>query len=321
MRKRLTKEEYTSKCCIIHNNFYSYDNLIYVNDSTKVTITCPLHGDFMQHACNHAKGHGCPECKRHKTHLNKIKNLNYFLERSREKHGKFYSYEKSIYTKTNEKLIITCPIHGDFNMTANVHMRGSGCQLCANRKIADLHRGNLADVITKSQVIHDNFYDYSKIIYSTMDTKVCIGCPKHGEFYSSLTNHIKGRGCPKCSSRISKSEKYIMRILDINNINYTYQQSFDDCRNPKTGRKLWFDFYLPKQNIIIEYDGRHHFYRKTDEYFIENLDYTKYKDQIKTGYCINHNIKLIRIPYTEKIYKVLHDNGLVVKTIKELEIF
>lgn len=56
---------------------------------------------------------------------------------------------------------------------------------------------------------------------------------------------------------------------------------------------------MPDYNIAIEYDGKQHF---EDVYFggkESTLDYVKSNDKIKTEYCKNNNIKLIRIPYTE----------------------
>lgn len=45
-----------------------------------------------------------------------------------------------------------------------------------------------------------------------------------------------------------------MNILDKNNIYYELEKKFDTCISP-TGNLLSFDFYLPTENILIEYDG------------------------------------------------------------------
>ncbi len=50
------------KVILKHNGFYTYPRTDYVNDRTKVTITCPVHGDFDQKASNHLQGHGCHKC-------------------------------------------------------------------------------------------------------------------------------------------------------------------------------------------------------------------------------------------------------------------
>lgn len=57
-----TNEGFINKAKIIHKYTYKYDNVHYVNDSTKVYITCSVHGDFYQKAGSHLQGKGCPKC-------------------------------------------------------------------------------------------------------------------------------------------------------------------------------------------------------------------------------------------------------------------
>lgn len=115
------------------------------------------------------------------------------------------------------------------------------------------------------------------------------------------TGHTMSCGC----LNKSKGEMYIKEILDINNIEYIPQKRFKDCRNIKP---LPFDFYLPTYNICIEYDGRQHF--EPVKYWggEERFNILKQNDSIKTNYCKDHNIVLIRIPYTtnkDDIYKII----------------
>ncbi len=89
-------------------------------------------------------------------------------------------------------------------------------------------------------------------------------------------------------------EKFLIK----NNLDYTHQHKFDECKNIN---KLSFDFYLPDYNICIEYDGEQHF--TSIEFFggKEGLKNRIKLDKIKTKYCNDNNIKLIRIKYTEDI--------------------
>jgi hypothetical protein len=48
----------------MHNNYYNYSKVNYINSFTKVLITCPIHGDFEQTPSSHLSGRGCPKCKR-----------------------------------------------------------------------------------------------------------------------------------------------------------------------------------------------------------------------------------------------------------------
>ena len=120
---------------------------------------------------------------------------------------------------------------------------------------------------------------------------------KKGHQWSSSYHQIKTSNswCPTCKD--SKGEKIIKIFLDENNIKYIKQKRFKDCRNKYP---LPFDYYLPNENILIEYDGILHY--KPIEYFggEKEFELRKYLDSIKDEYCINNNIKLIRIPYFEK---------------------
>ena len=150
-------------------------------------------------------------------------------------------------------------------------------------------------MLFRSNITHNNKYDYSKSIYKNLRTKIIIICPIHGEFLQSPKNH-KYSGCPKCNE--SKGEKMINKILDDKYIKYIKQKKFDKCENIK---KLSFDFYLPDYNVCIEYDGEQHY--KPITYFggIKRYEIQKKRDEIKNIYCIENNIKLLRISYKENI--------------------
>lgn len=53
-----------------------------------------------------------------------------FIKRCQLKHNNYYLYHNTIYTKMQDKVCITCPIHGDFWMAAKHHINGSGCPKC-----------------------------------------------------------------------------------------------------------------------------------------------------------------------------------------------
>ena len=103
--------------------------------------------------------------------------------------------------------------------------------------------------------------------------------------------------CGLCN-RTSLQNELISNILSELNIEYNSEYTFEDCKNPKTGKKLKFDFYLPDYDILIEYDGEQHFEEK--EYLKEPLEERQYRDNLKNEYCLKNNISLIRIPYYDK---------------------
>ncbi|MFA5586885.1 MAG: hypothetical protein WDA02_10280 [Saccharofermentanales bacterium] len=151
-----------------------------------------------------------------------------------------------------------------------------------------------------SKILHCDKYDYSLVDYKNMYTIIKIICPIHGIFKKSTVKHLNGSGCNKCKQ--TKGEKQVRLFLENNNINYELEKKFKKCKNILP---LSFDFYLPLHNTCIEYDGIQHF--KPIKIFggETELKKTKLRDQIKTDYCKNNNIKLIRIKYNEDINKIL----------------
>jgi len=110
---------------------YSYDHVHYVNARTKVTICCPVHGEFVQIPSHHLKGHGCSQCANE--YRKKIRSLttHQFKDKAILVHGHQYNYDESIYSGNNRtKITVICPEHGKFTQMAGNHLRGHGCPVC-----------------------------------------------------------------------------------------------------------------------------------------------------------------------------------------------
>lgn len=107
------------------------------------------------------------------------------------------------------------------------------------------------------------------------------------------------------SLRSSYGERKIKEFLDQKSIFYIRENKFKTCKNIK---ELPFDFYLPDYKICIEYDGQHHFNIVSKFGGKEFLDRVKENDKIKDNWCLENNIKLIRISYKKKnkIFKILN---------------
>lgn len=78
--------------------------------------------------------------------------------------------------------------------------------------------------IEKAKKLHDNKYDYSKAEYVNTNTKVCIICPEHGEFWQTPSNHLQGKGCPKCKGKNKTTEEFIEKANIIHNNKYDYSK-------------------------------------------------------------------------------------------------
>lgn len=117
-----TNAEFITEANILHEHKYTYKNCAYSSSKSKVLITCPTHGDFMMTPNNHLQGQGCPIC-------NKVSTQD-FIEKAKLVHGARYNYSKVDYREHSNKVIITCPEHGDFEQTPSSHLRGSNCPRC-----------------------------------------------------------------------------------------------------------------------------------------------------------------------------------------------
>lgn len=111
------------------------------------------------------------------------------------------------------------------------------------------------------------------------------------------TTNLKNQYSCGCSIS-SKGERKIETILLQNNIPYIKEKRFSDLVFPDTKYKARFDFFV-NNSYLIEFDGRQHFIQGEGNYDNkEKFELTKIHDAIKNQYCLEHNIPLIRIPFT-----------------------
>jgi hypothetical protein len=125
--KKLTTQVYTDRCKKVHNNFYSYEETLYTKDKGKVTITCPVHGKFLQRCDHHMRGSGCKDCIKDKMKIIMLKDIFHFIKKANKIHNNYYDYSNSIYVNARSKIEIKCPIHGLFSVLADNHLAGHGC--------------------------------------------------------------------------------------------------------------------------------------------------------------------------------------------------
>jgi len=129
-------------------------------------------------------------------YANKLKMpINEFTKRANRKHNNLYDYSKVIYINARTKVIIICPIHGEFEQDPYSHLKGHGCSKCAFELVSNGRKSNTKEFINRANIIHNFKYDYSKTIYTFALEKLTIICPIHGEFYQTPDNHLHGKGC------------------------------------------------------------------------------------------------------------------------------
>ena len=192
-----------------------------------------------------------------------------------QEHG--YKLITSVNEYTNVKMPVKfyCPEHGVQTMMLENFLHSN-------------YVVSIIDAVNDNKLL--NADEYKDAVTPNLQIK-CGLCGN--EFATSLANYTKAgvNRCHSCSCKESSGEACIRNLLNLKNIAYIQEKRFEDCRDKKP---LPFDFYLPEYNLVIEFDGQHHY---SPIYGEEHFYTTKLHDKIKDDYCIIKGIELLRIPY------------------------
>ena len=303
MAKLKTKDEFITQSKNIHNDFFDYSKVEYINNNIEVIIICPNHGEFEQLPRSHSTGSGCRLCKfdsyKHKEKeledkLKKILKSNFFFSINE------YKNSKSIVT-------LSCSNHGNFEYSVSELLRDRVKILCKGCKKENDRKQGLKSALAKFKEVHGERYGYSKINYINNNHKISIICKDHETFLQTPKNHKKGKGCPKCNSSIG--ENRVRKFLESKNISFEEQKRFNKCKNKRT---LPFDFFVPELNTLIEYQGIQHFRTLGNDFFGGKKAFIERqkRDEIKRKFCETNNINLILIRYDNDVEKILSQSIL-----------
>ena len=225
-------------------------------------------------------------------------NQDYFIKKSKDKWGNKYDYSLVDYKH--------CKSHVDiiYNKTGDIFSQTPANHLIYSPENINKRKTN-EQFIKDANEVHDFKFSYEKVNYIKNQIKVIITCPIHGDFEQIPLAHLQGSGCVNCNE--SRGEKSVAKYLDKNNISYYRQHKFSDCKNIF---QLPFDFYLPKYRTAIEFDGIQHY--EPMEFFggLEAYNRLKANDKIKSDYCEDNYIDLIRIRYDQidRVFEILKES-------------
>lgn len=159
-------------------------------------------------------------------------------------HGGRYIYDKTKYVKRNQKVIITCPEHGDFEQTPGNHLYGYGCPVCAgvNKLTPEIFR-------VKAKTVHGDKYDYSLVTGDiSSHRKVTIICPEHGAFQQTPTGHLSGKGCLKCT--VQKREETNLKRYGVENV-MSLPETLDKIK-ATTKKKYGVDYAMQDKTLAFK---------------------------------------------------------------------
>ncbi len=137
------------------------------------------------------------------------------IERLRSIFGDRYSYDKVVYKAMKVPVTLVCHEkdangveHGEFSMRPdNIFSGKQGCPKCYDDRRSQLQRKPVEKFIEEANKVHNGLYEYHKVNYINTNSKVCIVCKIHGDFWQTPSNHLKGQGCPYCSGNAKKWNK------------------------------------------------------------------------------------------------------------------
>lgn len=114
-----------------HGDTYDYSRVVYKKAKSKVEVICHTHGSFFIAPGHHRIGKGCPACGTDRRSELRRYTTDQFVLAGNRVHGSLYSYTKTDYKGSKEKVLITCGRHGEFSQAPSDHLSGYGCPMCA----------------------------------------------------------------------------------------------------------------------------------------------------------------------------------------------
>ena len=188
----IDKDEFIKRVIKKHGDRYVYNKIDYTKANNLIIVVCKKHGEFRIPAYRFISGEGCPKCAQEKRieSCHTRKTTESFVNEIKEKFGNRVNCDEIVYVNANTPVIIT-------DNKLNIRYEISPTKLLT-RGLLKRPKITKEEFIKKAKEVHNNKYDYSKVDYINLNTKVCIICPEHGEFWQKPKDHLLGYECIEC---------------------------------------------------------------------------------------------------------------------------
>lgn len=305
MPKKKTHEEFVEEVKLMNPSIEITSQ--YLTSNKKVNCKCSIDGYEWDITPNQLlKGYGCPICKNRR--------IRYTSKTLQEK---LNSYNKNIdiigkFINVNTSVKCECRIcNYIWNVKPNDLLNGGGCPRCnkCERYTTDTFKDIMFTIDNSIEIMGEYINAFTKI---KCRCKTCSHM-----WYSRPNNLLNEYGCPNCSK--SKGEIRIERFITKYNFQFEPQYKCQDLKGVHNGL-LSYDFYLPKYNMFIEYQGQFHDGTiKGDLQSETELKIQQEHDRRKSEYAKENNIELLEIWYWdyENIERILSEK-LNINSNKEL---
>jgi len=198
------------------------------------------------------------------------------------------------------------------------------CAKCKGKGLREHFAKSIESVKQETIDMTDGEYEFvDKEYFNSKQKHLFLHRACNKTFKKSWDKFRGGQGCTHCQRKgmESSASRQVRDILDHFKIDYICEKRFDDCINPKTGKVLPFDYYLPDANALIEVDGEQH---ERATFTSWDLKGTIKRDKIKNKYAKRKGIELVRIPakkwsqLTEFLHSILSKDLLKDLTLQEI---
>lgn len=283
-----TQQQAKDDLCRVHGNKIVFaKNAKYTKTYAKIKVHCNVcNYEWSPRYVDLLAGHGCPKCYGHikKTTESYQKQLD-------ELYGHVYKVIGNYTGSGNPIEVIHLPCGKRWSPIADELIRQETCPGCGKvKKSLDQFRKELYDLVG------DDYHAIKKLDNGKFLIKHSCGFTYP---YVSGSFLYRGQRCPRCTS-MTRGEVLVSHVLDELGIAYEYQKAFDGLVYKY---HLRVDFYLPDYRLVIEYDGKQHyepvsFGGMDKETTNKVFEVSKHRDRLKDKYFNEHNIDVLRIPYT-----------------------
>ena len=255
----------------IENTRYKLKSDEYKNSISKLELQCSKGHIFKMTWNNFQQGHGCPKC------FGTYKYSYEYVKQVVENYG--HKLLSKTYNSCGSKLELQCSKGHKFKMSFTNLRLNKGCFVCFGKK-------KLTHEYVKGQIEKESYKLLSNE-YENNHIKLKIQCPKGHKFKMRWNNFQIGQRCPECweETSHSKPEKEVLEIVKSFTNKLVMENDRTQIINPKTGKNLELDVYIPALDKAIEFNGT----------YWHSSNYMKYKDEQKIIQCEDKGINLMII--------------------------
>ncbi len=312
-----TNGEFIEKLRAVYGDDYDYSEVNYLNNRTPVRLKCNKHGDvFERLPSNLLKGWGCPSCNKEqgKTWVNTVvcsydpqrRNDRWtakrFVEESKARFGDdTFDYSQCVYKNNDTPVTLVNKQSGKvFSVLPHEHLRHDENYYGERIYYQGTTDAEKIHFIVKRirENVNHKVYVQMQHIKDSRKTIKCI-CPVHGVFYTNLTRIYNGVCCPECQKPTGESigERNVRKYLTDKGIVFLQEYHIEDKGYFENFARV--DFYLPDDNIFIEFQGEQHYGigNETVSHGRKTFKEQKKRDDSLRKYASDNHIELIEVPF------------------------